>query len=73
MIGSKRKVIATFKNLVDRGIPSELLRNVHAPIGLAIGALTAEEIGISITAELIAVRRRAVSSAATMSDRRGDF
>lgn len=73
MIGSKRKVITTFKNLVDHGVPRELLQNVHAPIGLAIGALTAEEIGISITVELIAVRRGALSSAATMSDRRGDF
>jgi xanthine dehydrogenase accessory factor len=73
MIGSRRKVISTFKNLVERGIPSELLRNVHAPIGLAIGALTAEEIGISITAELISARRGVLSSAATMSDRRGDF
>ncbi len=57
MIGSKRKVLATFSNLMDRGIPKELLRKIRAPIGISIGAETAEEIGISITAELIAVRR----------------
>lgn len=73
MIGSKRKVISTFANLVARGISRELLRNVRAPIGLNIGALTAEEIGISIAAELIAVRRGVVSPAGAMSERVAEF
>jgi xanthine/CO dehydrogenase XdhC/CoxF family maturation factor len=34
---------------------------VHAPVGLEIGALTPEEIAVSITAELIAIRRHAVN------------
>jgi xanthine dehydrogenase accessory factor len=66
--GSKRKVIATFENLVRRGVSADLLRKVRAPIGLDIGALTAEEIGISITAELIAVRRGMTSRAGGMSE-----
>jgi xanthine dehydrogenase accessory factor len=73
MIGSKRKVISTFTHLASRGISVDLLRNVRAPIGLGIGALTAEEIGISITAELIAVRRGAVSPAGAMSGRVAEF
>jgi xanthine dehydrogenase accessory factor len=73
MIGSKRKVITTFENLVRRGVPVELLQKVRAPMGLAIGALTAEEIAISITAELIAVRRGIESPGTPMSDRVREF
>lgn len=58
MIGSKRKTIAIFRELQNEGIPPELFDRVHAPIGLDIGAVTPDEIAISITAELIAVRRR---------------
>ena len=58
MIGSKRKTIAVFRELRREGMPARLFERVHAPIGLDIGAVTPEEIAISITAELIAVRRR---------------
>lgn len=57
MIGSKRKVFTTYEHLVERGVPVESLKRVRAPMGIEIGATTAEEIGISIVAELIAVRR----------------
>ena len=57
MIGSSAKVAATFENLRRRGVKAERLRQVHSPIGLDIGAVTAEEIAVSIVAELIAVRR----------------
>jgi xanthine dehydrogenase accessory factor len=73
MIGSKQKVLTTFSNLVNRGIPKERLRNVRAPIGLSIGAATAEEIGISITAELIAVRRGVPIPIGAMSDPLAEF
>jgi xanthine dehydrogenase accessory factor len=57
MIGSKRKVISVYDALEKEGISPEKLERVFAPVGLDIGALTPEEIAISITAELIAVRR----------------
>jgi xanthine dehydrogenase accessory factor len=57
MIGSKRKIALVLQQLQEQGIPQELLDNVHAPIGLEIGADTPEEIAISIAAELIKVRR----------------
>jgi len=58
MIGSKRKTIAIFRELQRAGLAASLFERVHAPIGLDIGAVTPEEIAISITAELIAVRRK---------------
>jgi len=57
MIGSKRKVLTTYEHLRGRGVSIEALNRVHAPIGIEIGAVTAEEIGVSIVAELIKVRR----------------
>jgi len=59
MIGSKRKVISIYRELEREGIPREKLERVYAPIGLEIGALTPEEIAVSIVAEMIAVRRQA--------------
>jgi len=57
MMGSQRKVIAVYKALEKEGLTFAQLDRVNAPVGLDIGALTPEEIAISITAELIAVRR----------------
>jgi xanthine dehydrogenase accessory factor len=57
MIGSKRKVIASYKHLIEQGVPIADLKRVHAPIGLDIGAVSAEEIAVSIVAEIIRVRR----------------
>ncbi len=59
MIGSKRKVITTYKELEKEGIPLAKFENVHAPVGLEIGAITPEEIAVSIVAEMIAIRRGA--------------
>jgi xanthine dehydrogenase accessory factor len=58
MIGSKRKTITIFKELQNEGLAAHLFDRVHAPVGLDIGAITPEEIAVSITAELIAARRR---------------
>ena len=58
MIGSKRKTITIFKELQAEGLPAHLFDRVHAPVGLDIGAITPEEIAVSITAELIAKRRK---------------
>jgi xanthine dehydrogenase accessory factor len=57
MIGSKRKTIAIFKELIQEGMEPALFERVSAPVGLEIGAVTPEEIAVAIVAELIAVRR----------------
>src|SRR5436190_16272795 len=58
MIGSKRKTITIFRELLKEGIAEKLFERVHAPVGFDIGAITPEEIAVAITAELIAVRRK---------------
>jgi xanthine dehydrogenase accessory factor len=59
MIGSRRRVRAAFRALLDAGVPRAMLARVHAPIGLDLEAETPVEIAVSIAAELIAVRRGA--------------
>ena len=57
MIGSKRKVIGVVKELEKVGIARAAFERVFAPMGLDIGAITPEEIAVSVVAEMIAVRR----------------
>lgn len=57
MIGSKLRVKLVKDNLLNEGYSSENLNRIHAPIGLDIGAVTPEEIAISILSEIISVRR----------------
>ena len=56
VIGSRKKTAAVNAKLKASGIPEEKLAQVHTPIGLDIGAVTPEEIAVSIAAEMIAVR-----------------
>ncbi len=58
MIGSRKKIQTVYNALKEKGIRNEQLQQVHAPIGLSIGALTPEEIAVSIVAEMIQVRRQ---------------
>lgn len=62
MMGSRRKVTGIFQELQKEGVIPERLADVHAPIGLEIGADNPEEIAISIVAELIACRRRCTAA-----------
>ncbi len=57
MIGSKRRVGAVLKHLIDDGLDPEAVSRVHTPIGLDVGAETPEEIAVAIMAEVIQVRR----------------
>jgi xanthine dehydrogenase accessory factor len=57
MIGSKRKTIGVIKELEKEGIPRAAFDRVYAPMGLEIGAVSPEEIAISVGAEMIAARR----------------
>jgi len=65
MIGSQRKTIAIYKELEKEGVPAEKFANVHAPVGLEIGAVTPEEIAVAIVAEMIAIRRHTTPNVAS--------
>ena len=57
MIGSKRRVKIMKEELIEEGYSKEKIENMYSPIGLTIGAVTPEEIAISILAEIISVKR----------------
>lgn len=57
MIGSKRRVWAVLKLMHDEGASVDELMRIHAPIGLALEAITPPEIATAIMAEIIKVRR----------------
>jgi len=63
MIGSRRKVLSVYKALEKEGYTMEEFERVYAPMGIDIGALSPEEIAVSIVAELVAVRRNVESAA----------
>ncbi len=55
VIGSQRKILRILQRIAARG-PLPALDRVYAPIGLDIGAVSPEEIAVSVIAELIALR-----------------
>jgi len=57
LIGSRAKVARLTDALIADGVSTDWLRQLHAPIGFDIGAISPEEIAVAILAELIAVRR----------------
>src|SRR3989442_11585412 len=57
LLGSKRKKAVITKALATAGVPAASLKRVRVPVGLAIGAVTPEEIAVNAVAELIAWRR----------------
>ena len=59
LIGSKRRTSIVIDRLREAGVPDEQLKKIHAPIGLDIGAVSPEEVALSILSEIVAERRGA--------------
>jgi xanthine dehydrogenase accessory factor len=57
LLGSRRKTLMIYQRLLQQGNTLERLQQVRAPIGLDIGALTPEELAVSIMSEIIMARR----------------
>lgn len=56
MIGSRRKVILILKKMAEKGLSNQ--ENIYTPIGLKLGGDTAEEIALSIAAEIQGIHHR---------------
>jgi xanthine dehydrogenase accessory factor len=57
-VGSRRKMAALREKLIAQGVDAALIDRVKAPAGLDLGAITPEEIAMSILAEITLERRR---------------
>jgi xanthine dehydrogenase accessory factor len=57
-IGSRKKAADLKAQLAGRGIAAERLEALRAPAGLDIGAVTPEEIALSILSEIVRERRK---------------
>jgi xanthine dehydrogenase accessory factor len=57
-VGSHRKAAALRASLATKWVDAERLADLHSPAGLDIGAVTPEEIALSILAEIVELRRR---------------
>ena len=57
-VGSRRKMAALREKLVAGGSETAAIDRVKAPAGLDLGAITPEEIAMSILAEITVERRR---------------
>jgi len=67
-VGSRKKAAALVATLEQRGITPEQLAKLRAPAGLDLGAITPDEIAVSILAEIITAHRRGQLRAASSSD-----
>src|SRR5258705_2067704 len=63
-VGSRRKMAALREKLIAEGIDASALGRIKAPAGLDLGAITPEEIAMSILAEMTMERKRGQRSAA---------
>ena len=56
MMGSRKRAALVHTQLAELGLLQERIDALHAPIGLSIGAKTAQEIALSILAEIVSVK-----------------
>jgi xanthine dehydrogenase accessory factor len=67
-VGSRRKMAALREELVAGGVAPEAIDRVKAPAGLDLGAITPEEIAMSILAEITVERRRGQRAANSVAN-----
>ena len=70
LIGSKRRTSIVINRLREAGATEEQVKNIRAPIGLDIGAVTPEEVALAILAEIVCVRRGGTGGFMSVARRR---
>ena len=68
LLGSRRKTLMIYRRLMEQGVAKDRIKEVYAPVGLNIGALTPEELAVSIMSEVIMVRRGGGGGSMQMGD-----
>jgi xanthine dehydrogenase accessory factor len=63
LLGSRPKLVHLVSALEESGVPAAELAEIHCPLGIEIGAVSPEEIAVSVLAQMIAVRHAVPSSA----------
>jgi len=58
MVGSRGKVLSTYKELLDEGYSKEELKKIYSPIGFDISSSEPKEIALGIMAEITAVKNQ---------------
>ena len=56
LLGSKRKIILIYEDLIRNGVPLDRVKEIRAPVGLGINGRTPDEIAVSIIAEILMFR-----------------
>ena len=72
LLGSKRKTILIYEDLVRSGVPVDRIKEIRSPLGLDIHARTPEEIAVSIIAEVLMFRLGGTGVPMKLEERRID-
>ena len=72
LMGSKRKTVLIYEDLIRSGMPIERIKEIRSPIGLDIRARTPEEIAVSIMAEVLMFRLGGTGQPMTLEEWRVD-
>ena len=72
LMGSRRKTILIYEDLIRDGLPLERVKEIRSPIGLDIRARTPEEIAVSIIAEVLMFRLGGTGQPMTLDEQRID-
>jgi len=69
LLASRKRSGEDFEILRSKGVDEDFIRSVHTPVGLNIGAISSQEIALSIMAEIVSIRRASGSQKINKMDK----